>query len=272
MVRQPDPRARDRRAAEADRRRTASAASRRTRRSSKRRWRPAPTTTRSCARSTRAGASDRRRVLGSRHHRHRARGRRAAPGVRRARRRRRLRVGRGVARPRARHRGDDPPGQGAVGAPRPAERDDQDPGDARGHPRDRRHPRRGHQRQRHADLQPRALPAGHRARSSPASSSAPPRGGDIRDARVGRVVLRQPGRHRDRSPAARGAPAAGEGRGRQRQARVPAVPRRALRRPVGASSRRTGARVQRPLWASTSTKNPAYSPTLYVDELVGATR
>ena len=30
-----------------------------------------------------------------------------------------------------------------------------------------------------------------------------------------------------------------------------------------------GARVQRPLWASTSTKNPAYSPTLYVDELVG---
>jgi transaldolase len=30
-----------------------------------------------------------------------------------------------------------------------------------------------------------------------------------------------------------------------------------------------GARLQRPLWASTSTKNPDYSPTLYVDELVG---
>jgi len=30
-----------------------------------------------------------------------------------------------------------------------------------------------------------------------------------------------------------------------------------------------GARVQRPLWASTSTKNPAYSPTLYVQELIG---
>jgi transaldolase len=30
-----------------------------------------------------------------------------------------------------------------------------------------------------------------------------------------------------------------------------------------------GARVQRPLWASTSTKNPDYSDTLYVDELVG---
>ncbi|HJU57789.1 MAG TPA: bifunctional transaldolase/phosoglucose isomerase, partial [Actinomycetota bacterium] len=30
-----------------------------------------------------------------------------------------------------------------------------------------------------------------------------------------------------------------------------------------------GARVQRPLWASTSTKNPAYPDTLYIDELVG---
>jgi transaldolase len=30
-----------------------------------------------------------------------------------------------------------------------------------------------------------------------------------------------------------------------------------------------GARLQRPLWASTSTKNPAYSTTLYIDELVG---
>ena len=30
-----------------------------------------------------------------------------------------------------------------------------------------------------------------------------------------------------------------------------------------------GANVQRPLWASTSTKNPAYPSTLYVDELIG---
>jgi transaldolase len=30
-----------------------------------------------------------------------------------------------------------------------------------------------------------------------------------------------------------------------------------------------GARVQRPLWASTSTKNPAYPDTLYVAELIG---
>jgi transaldolase len=30
-----------------------------------------------------------------------------------------------------------------------------------------------------------------------------------------------------------------------------------------------GARVQRPLWASTSTKNPAFPDTLYVDQLIG---
>jgi transaldolase len=30
-----------------------------------------------------------------------------------------------------------------------------------------------------------------------------------------------------------------------------------------------GARLQRPLWASTSTKNPAYPSTLYVDDLIG---
>jgi transaldolase len=32
---------------------------------------------------------------------------------------------------------------------------------------------------------------------------------------------------------------------------------------------RQGARVQRPLWASTSAKNPAYPDTLYVDNLIG---
>jgi transaldolase len=33
--------------------------------------------------------------------------------------------------------------------------------------------------------------------------------------------------------------------------------------------RAAGGRVQRPLWASTSTKNPNYSPTIYVDTLIG---
>src|SRR5205823_14770074 len=33
--------------------------------------------------------------------------------------------------------------------------------------------------------------------------------------------------------------------------------------------KRRGARVQRPLWASTSTKNPAYRDVLYIEELIG---
>ncbi len=37
-----------------------------------------------------------------------------------------------------------------------------------------------------------------------------------------------------------------------------------------AALRSRGARLQRPLWASTSTKDPAYLDTLYIDELVGA--
>lgn len=36
-----------------------------------------------------------------------------------------------------------------------------------------------------------------------------------------------------------------------------------------AALRAAGAAVQRPLWASTGVKNPAYSPVLYVDELAG---
>jgi transaldolase/glucose-6-phosphate isomerase len=36
-----------------------------------------------------------------------------------------------------------------------------------------------------------------------------------------------------------------------------------------AELRQRGARVQRPLWASTGTKNPAYSDVLYVDTLIG---
>ncbi len=38
---------------------------------------------------------------------------------------------------------------------------------------------------------------------------------------------------------------------------------------AGRRWRPKGANVQRPLWASTSTKNPDYSDTLYVDELIG---
>jgi len=39
--------------------------------------------------------------------------------------------------------------------------------------------------------------------------------------------------------------------------------------PEFAKLREAGARVQRPLWASTGTKNPAYPDTMYVDRLIG---
>jgi transaldolase len=39
--------------------------------------------------------------------------------------------------------------------------------------------------------------------------------------------------------------------------------------PRFATLKQHGARVQRPLWASTSTKNPAYRDVLYVEELIG---
>jgi transaldolase len=39
--------------------------------------------------------------------------------------------------------------------------------------------------------------------------------------------------------------------------------------PRFAALKQQGARVQRPLWASTSTKNPAYWDVLYVEELIG---
>ncbi len=63
-----------------------------------------------------------------------------------------------------------------------------------------------------------------------------------------------------------GAPGDG-GRG-QRQTGLRAVRGHLRRRPLRARSR-SGARVQRLLWASTSTKNPAYPDTKYVDALIG---
>ena len=55
---------------------------------------------------------------------------------------------------------------------------------------------------------------------------------------------------------------------RQRQARVPALRGDLLRRPLDALAER-GATTQRPLWASTSTKNPDYRDVMYVEELIG---
>ena len=71
-----------------------------------------------------------------------------------------------------------------------------------------------------------------------------------------------------RTPNASSCAAPRQGRRRQREDRLREVPRD-LRRPALGSPGREGARVQRPLWASTSTKNPAYRDVIYVEELIG---
>ena len=81
-----------------------------------------------------------------------------------------------------------------------------------------------------------------------------------RSAGVGRLVLRQPGGHRDRSPhrcqgrSAAGSP--GQGRDRQRAAGLRLVPRIIAERSAGNGWPSAGARPQRLLWASTGTKDP----------------
>jgi transaldolase len=76
----------------------------------------------------------------------------------------------------------------------------------------------------------------------------------------------------DRALAAIGSPEAMALRGRIAIANAKTMYRRfreIFRGDEFAALLRHGARVQRPLWASTGTKNPAYSDVLYVEELIG---
>ena len=61
----------------------------------------------------------------------------------------------------------------------------------------------------------------------------------------------------------------GQARDREREARLPALQGALLRRALGGARARRARRTQRCLWASTSTKNPAYRDVLYVEELIG---
>ena len=118
----------------------------------------------------------------------------------------------------------------------------------------------GHQRQRHADLLPRpprrgdrGVPHGPRAarRRAAATSST---------VSVGGVVLREPGRHRDRpAPPRRLSRCAGKAAVANAKLAYAAVPASASPVPRWDALAAQGAQLQRPLWASTSTKNPAYS-------------
>ena len=76
----------------------------------------------------------------------------------------------------------------------------------------------------------------------------------------------------DRRLEAIGTPAAHALRGRTAVAQAKlayAIFRRRFSGPRWTALAARGARLQRPLWASTSTKNPAYPDTLYVDNLIG---
>ena len=70
-------------------------------------------------------------------------------------------------------------------------------------------------------------------------------------------------------PDPRPARTAGHGGRGPGPAGLRAVHRPVLRARGGKRWRPEGARVQRPLWASTSTKNPAYPDLAYVDTLIG---
>ena len=131
--------------------------------------------------------------------------------------------------------------------------------------------RAGADHQRDADLLAPALP--RRRRGVPARARAARRlGRRPRRRALGRELLRLPRRHRGR-PAARG------DRRRTRRSRA-SSPSRTRSSPTSTTSRRSPATAGSSstarararsacLWASTSTKNPAYRDVLYVEELIG---
>ena len=118
------------------------------------------------------------------------------------RRRGRLRVARGGAAARARHGGHARAGAPVLGARRPAQRDDQDPGDGRGRARDRAGALRGSQRQHDPSVRRLRLREGdggvHRRDGAPAG------GGPAARPPLRRLLLRLPRGHGGRQ-AARGA-------------------------------------------------------------------
>ena len=150
---------------------------------------------------------------------------------------------------------------------RPAQPAGQDPGHRGGSAGDHPDARRGHQRQRHADLLGRALPGrdgrlhrrpgagqGQRPRPAPASTRS------RRSSCPAWTPRSTSGSTTIGTDEAQGA--ARQGRRRQRAAGLRGVPGDVLRPSAGRRSPPTARNAQRPLWASTGVKNPDYSATL----------
>ena len=163
-------------------------------------------------------------------------------------------------------------GQAAGLAGGPSQHPHQDPGHQGGPPGDHRDHRPRHQRQRHADLLAGALPRGH--------GRLPVRPGEGQGARAWTSPRSTPWRP---SSCPAWTPRSTSGSTRS----APTRPRPPAARPAVANARlayeayeevfsgerwstleRAGANKQRPLWASTGVKDPAYKDTLYVDDLV----
>ncbi len=141
---------------------------------------------------------------------------------------------------------------------RPPERDDQDPGHARGRAGDRAGDLRGDQHQRHAAVRGRGLRGGRRG--LPPRARAPPRGGPVAvdvNSVASFFVSRVDTNVDKQARGARPLRARRHGRARQRPRRLPPLQADLSRRAVGGAASSAGAAVQRPLWASTGTKNPA---------------
>ena len=141
------------------------------------------------------------------------------------------------------------------------------PATAAGDPGDRGAHRAWRQRQRHAAVLRRPLRAGHRRlhRGPRTTPRGRPAGG--RD-RVRRLVLRLARRRQGRRVAARRLATCAAGWPSPTRAAPTAATAGASPTSAGRGLRDAGATPQRPLWASTGTKDPAYSDVLYVEELI----
>ena len=153
---------------------------------------------------------------------------------------------------------------------RPAEPLREDPGDGARAAGDRGLHRARHVDQHHADLLARPL-QGRRRGVPPRARAARRRRRRPVEGRVGRVVLRLARRHRGRQ-APRGRRASRRCKGKLAIANAKLAYKHFLEAfsgPRWEYLAGKGANKQRCLWASTSTKNPAYRDVIYVEELIG---
>ena len=171
--------------------------------------------------------------------------RRHALCVRGVGRARRPSVHRGRPAHRPRHRQDDRGSAGTVVARGPAQSADQDSGDPGGPGSHQPGPGGGNQRQCHLDLQPAAVRRGDGRLPRRAGTRPQLRKGSLPD-RLRRIVLREPGRHRDRQTTqqdrlGRGARAARQGGCRQRAPRLPTIRAGLFQRAVAGAGKGRGA-------------------------------